>query len=66
MLGKRQKISQMYIRNEYLEVPWKDMAGMRDILSHDYFGVDAKTVWLTVTEKIPKVKPLIQKMLEKL
>ena len=31
----------------------------------DYFGADMETVWLTVTEKIPEMKPLIQKMMEK-
>ncbi|MDT7044104.1 DUF86 domain-containing protein [Candidatus Nitronereus thalassa] len=54
------------IRKNYPEIPWKDMAGMRDVLIHDYFGADVETVWLTVTEKIPQVKPLIEKMLEKL
>ena len=54
------------VRKEYGEIPWKDMSGMRDILIHDYFGADVETVWLTVTEKIPQVKPLIEQMLEKL
>ncbi len=49
-------------RQSYPEIPWKDMAGMRDVLIHDYIGVDVETVWLTVKEKIPQIKPLIEKM----
>ena len=39
---------------------------MRDVLIHDYFVVDTQTVWLTVTEKIPQVMPLIENMLKEL
>jgi uncharacterized protein with HEPN domain len=39
------------------------MAGMRDVLAHDYFGVDEETVWLTAKEKIPQLKPSIEKIL---
>ncbi|MBA7518350.1 hypothetical protein ES705_10420 [subsurface metagenome] len=52
-------------RKKNPDVPWKDMSEMRDILIHDYFGVDMETVCLTVTERITEIKPLIQKMLEK-
>ncbi len=36
---------------------------MRDRLIHAYFGVDYKLVWITITERIPQVKPYLQKLL---
>jgi uncharacterized protein with HEPN domain len=42
------------------------MAGMRDVLAHDYFGVDEETVWLTAKEKIPQLKPSIEKILSEM
>lgn len=48
----------------YPEIPWKDMAGMRDKIIHFYFDVDLEIVWLTITEDIPEIKPLIKKVYE--
>jgi uncharacterized protein with HEPN domain len=42
------------------------MAGMRDRVSHEYFGVDLRKVWLVVKEEIPRLKPLVGKALEEL
>ena len=38
------------MKNSHPEIAWKDMAGMRDKLIHDYFGVDIEAVYLTVTK----------------
>lgn len=50
------------IRQAYPEIPWKQVAGMRDKLIHSYFGVDAHMVWQTITNRLPTLKTTLQKL----
>lgn len=42
-------------RAAHPEVPWSDMAGMRDVVIHQYFGVDAALVWRAASVSVPRV-----------
>ena len=44
----------------YPHIPWQDIAGMRDKLVRDYFGVDMEEVWLAATNDIPVLKAVVK------
>jgi uncharacterized protein with HEPN domain len=48
------------VRDEYNDVPWSEMAGMRDKLIHGYADIDLRIVWQTVEEEIPVLEPQIE------
>lgn len=55
VIGEAAKKVPTNVRNEYDEIPWEEMAGMRDKLIHGYATVDLEIVWTTVSEDVPLI-----------
>ena len=66
VIGEAAKNVPEHVRAQYPQVPWKEMAGMRDKVIHSYFGVDREIVWLVVTERVPALRPLIEQIVRDL
>lgn len=62
IIGEAAKSIPDDIKNKYINIPWKEMAGMRDKLIHQYFGVDLSIVWNVITEEIPSIEPELEKL----
>jgi uncharacterized protein with HEPN domain len=66
IIGEAAKSTPVEIRKSHTQVPWKEMAGMRDKIIHFYFGVDYDIVWKVVKERLPGIVPEMNKVLEEL
>ncbi len=60
IIGEAVKNLPLAVRKAHPDVPWIDIAGMRDKLMHHYFGVNLDTIWETVKSDLPGLKTKIQ------
>jgi uncharacterized protein with HEPN domain len=63
VLGEAVKKLSPDLRNQASHLPWQDMAGMRDKIVHDYFGINYDIVWTVTRQELPTILAEIKKLL---
>lgn len=64
IIGEAAKKVPADFKDEHSDVDWKRIAGMRDKLIHDYFGVDYHIVWDVATNKLPELRQKIEEIMK--
>ena len=64
IIGEAAKHISPSYKKKWSDIPWRDIAGMRDILVHEYFGITISMIWKVATEDIPILKEQIEDILD--
>ena len=56
IIGEAVKNLPAPFKTKYSDIPWRKIAGMRDILIHEYFDIDLLLTWKVVKQELPKIK----------
>lgn len=62
IIGEAAKKVPPSVRKQAPDIPWREMAGIRDKLIHEYFGVNLEVIWKTIEEDLPPLKSAIRRL----
>ncbi len=65
VIGEATKNLSEAIRAQRPDIPWRRIAGLRDVLIHDYMGVDPAEVWRVVGSHLPELRDAVQQLLSR-
>ena len=66
IIGEAAKHVPPSIKKRHQDLPWNEMARMRDKLIHGYFGVDLEIIWKVVRERLPDILPALEEVLQEM
>jgi len=66
IIGEAAKNVPEEVRSRYPDLPWRDMAGLRDIIVHQYFGIKLDVIWKVVQSDVPSLVNRIREILEQM
>lgn len=64
ILGEAAKRVPKDIRSKHPGIDWRNIAGMRDVLVHDYLGVDLEVLWEVIENHLPELRQQLEKILD--